>query len=473
MRHIPELKEACGVIGICSRNAAASYLYYSLRILQHRGQESTGIAVYEDGAHNLLKGMGLVHEVIKKDRIAHLKGSKGIGHVRYSTFGDSSLQNVQPFLVQTTYGDISVAHNGELVNAEELRDSLKKKGWAFMTSSDSEIIVRLLANEMSGHGDPVRSIKNVMKIIQGSYSLTIMIGDRVFAVRDPYAIRPLGIGRLNDGYAAASESVVFENLAGVFERDVEGGEIIELTCDGVRSWKFPSPKDKAHCMFEWVYFARPDSVIEGKLIYEVRKRIGRRLAKEHPIDADIIVPIPDSGRAHALGFSEQSGIPYGEGLMKNRHIERTFILPMQDERESGVMLKVNPIKSEINGKRVVLLDDSIVRGTTIKKISHVLRRDGAKEVHIRIGSPPIIAPCYLGIDMKTREQFVASNRSMEEIAKTIDVDSLGYLSIEGLVECIDLDERSLCLGCVSGEYPISIKGEKVRFQRKIDSFTGE
>ena len=470
MWHIPKLKEACGVIGMCSPGPVADYIYFGLRIIQHRGQESAGISVFEDGKHTILKGMGLVHQVMHKEQLAQLKGTQGIGHIRYSTFGASALQNVQPFVVQTVYGEVSLGHNGEIVNAEEMRTDLKKQGWAFMTSSDSEIIVRLLANELSVTGDPVKSIKNLMGIIDGAYSLAIMIGDRVFGVRDPYAIRPLCIGKLNGGWAVASESVIFDNLDGEFIRDVEGGEIVEMTCDGPKSWRYPSPKEKAHCMFEWVYFARPDSRIDGQLVYEVRKRIGRRLAKEQPVDADAVIPIPDSGRAHALGFSEVSGIPYREGLMKNRYVERTFIMPDQKERETGVMLKLNPIPSEIKEKKVVILDDSIIRGTTMKQIVQILRRAGAKEVHIRIGSPPVRAPCYLGIDMKTRHQFVALNRSFEEIAKVITADSIGYLSIEGLVESIGVGDRNLCLGCLTGEYPIPIAGERVRFQKKIDSF---
>ncbi|MDH4122466.1 MAG: amidophosphoribosyltransferase [Thermoplasmata archaeon] len=470
MWHVPKIREACGVIGMCSPGSVSDYLYFGLRILQHRGQESAGISVFEDGKHTIVKGMGLVHQVMDKDRLGHLKSNKGIGHVRYSTFGVSALQNVQPFVVQTTHGEVSLGHNGEIINAEALRTDLKKKGWAFMTSSDSEIIVRLLANELSTHGDPVKAIKNLMGIIVGSYSLVVMIGDRVFGVRDPYAIRPLCLGRLNDGWAVASESVVFDNLDGEFVRDVEGGEIVEVACDGPKSWKYPSPKEKAHCMFEWVYFARPDSIIEGGLVYEVRKRIGSKLAKEHPVDADVVIPIPDSGRAHALGFSEVSGIPYREGLMKNRYVERTFIMPDQRERETGVMLKLNAIKSEVIDKKVVLLDDSIIRGTTMKQIVQILRKAGAKEIHVRIGSPPVTAPCYLGIDMKTRHQFVALNRTVEEIANVITADSIGYLSLNGLIECIGVGDNNLCIGCLTGEYPIPIEGERVRFQKKIDAF---
>lgn len=470
MWHIPKLKEACGVVGICAHEPVAEHLYFGLRILQHRGQESAGISVFEDGKHTILKGMGLVHQIMNKDQLSKLKGNSGIGHVRYSTFGVSALQNVQPFVVQTTNGEVSLGHNGEIINAEAMRTDLKKKGWAFITSSDSEIIVRLLANELSIHADPVKSIKNLMGMIQGSYSLTIMIGDRVFGVRDPYAIRPLCVGKIDGGWAVASESVVFDNLDGEFVRDVEGGEIVEVTCDGMRSWKVPSPREKAHCMFEWVYFARPDSVIDGRLVFEVRKTIGRRLAKEHPVDADVVIPIPDSGRAHAIGYCEEAHIPYAEGLMKNRYVERTFIMPDPNERVMGVMLKLNPIKKEVEGKKVILCDDSIIRGTTMRQIVQILRRAGAKEVHVRIGSPPVVAPCYLGIDMKTRHQFVATGRTSQEIAEIITADSVGYLSIEGLVDCIGLGDRNLCLGCLTGEYPISIEGERVRFQKKIDSF---
>jgi len=470
MWHVPKLKEACGVIGICTPEPVAEYLYFGLRIIQHRGQESAGISVFEETHHAILKGMGLVHQIMNKDQLSNLKGNRGIGHVRYSTFGVSALQNVQPFVVQTTNGEVSLGHNGEIINAEAMRNDLKRKGWAFITSSDSEIIIRLLANELSIHADPVKSIKNLMGLIQGSYSLTIMIGDRVFGVRDPYAIRPLCVGKMNGGWAVASESVVFDNLDGELVRDVEGGEIVEVTCDGVKSWKVPSPKEKAHCMFEWVYFARPDSVIDGRLVFEVRKNIGKKLSKEHPTQADVVIPIPDSGRAHAIGFSEESRIPYAEGLMKNRYVERTFIMPDPSERVMGVMLKLNPIKKEIEGKRVILCDDSIIRGTTMKQIVHILRKAGAKEVHVRIGSPPVVAPCYLGIDMKTRHQFVATDRTNEEIADIITADSVGYLSLGGLVECIGLGDRNLCLGCLTGEYPMSIEGECVRFQKKIDSF---
>lgn len=462
-------REECGVFAIASISNVSVDIFYALRVLQHRGQESAGIAVYSSGI-KAIKGMGLAHQALKPDDIKNLKGDLGIGHVRYSTFGSSTIENAQPIVVSTNYGDIALAHNGEIVNASNIMDELKKKGWAFITSSDSEIAVRLLANDIANTGDPVKSLKNLMTLLQGSYSMTIMIDNRVFAIRDPLGFRPLCVGRTKGGFAAASESVVFDTLGGEFLRDVEPGEIVELLPGEVKSIKTGLSKGRAHCMFEWVYIARADSCLDTKLVYEVRRRIGQRLAKEQPVDADVVVPIPDSGRSHAIGYSEISGIRYSEGLMKNRYVERTFIMPEQSERTTGVMLKLNPLKSVIKDQRVVLVDDSIVRGTTIRQIVQLVRAAGAKEVHVRIGSPPIRAPCYFGIDMKTREQFAATGRTIEEIGKMITADSLGYVSVEGLVEAIDLPAGDLCLGCLTEEYPISVPGEKVRYQKKIDAW---
>ncbi len=444
-------------------------IFYALRVLQHRGQESAGIAVYNNGI-KVIKGMGLAHQALKPDDVKNLKGDRGIGHVRYSTFGSSTIENAQPIVVSTNYGDIALCHNGEIVNADKIMDELKKKGWAFITSTDSEIAVRLLANDIANTGDPVKSLKNLMTMLQGSYSMTLMIDSRVFAIRDPLGIRPLCVGRTKTGYAAASESVVFDTLGGEFLRDVEPGEIVELLPGEVKSIKTGLAKGRAHCMFEWVYIARADSTIEGQLVYEVRRRIGQKLAKEQPVEADVVVPIPDSGRSHAIGYAEVAGIPYSEGLMKNRYVERTFIMPEQAERTTNVMLKLNPLKSVIKDKRVVLVDDSIVRGTTIRQIVQLVRNAGAKEVHVRVGSPPIRAPCYFGIDMKTRDQFAATGRTVEEIGKMITADSLGYISVEGLVEGIGLPAGDLCLGCLTEEYPMAVPGEKVRYQKKLDSF---
>ncbi|OGS56316.1 MAG: amidophosphoribosyltransferase, partial [Euryarchaeota archaeon RBG_19FT_COMBO_56_21] len=307
-------QEECGVFAIASIQNVSIDVFYALRVLQHRGQESAGIAVYNNGI-KAIKGMGLAHQALKPDDIKNLKGEIGIGHVRYSTFGSSTIENAQPIVVSTNYGDIALGHNGEIVNADKIMEDLKKKGWAFITSTDSEIAVRLLANDIANTGDPVRSLKNLMSILQGSYSMTIMIDNRIFAIRDPLGFRPLCVGRTKGGYAAASESVVFDTLGGEFIRDVDPGEIVELLPGEIRSTKTGLSKGRAHCMFEWVYLARADSSIEGHLVYEVRRRIGQRLAKEQPADVDVVVPIPDSGRSHAIGYSEESGIRYSEGLM--------------------------------------------------------------------------------------------------------------------------------------------------------------
>ncbi len=446
----------------------------ALRVIQHRGQEAAGIAVF-DGGIKFVRAQGLVHEVLTGREYETLKGNTGIGHVRYSTTGSSNAANVQPMVVNTSVGDIALSHNGDIVNADKLRAELQEDGWAFLTNTDSEIIIRIFANELRQNNDIIKSMRTTMRAIEGSYSIALLVGDRVFGVRDPLGFRPLCIGKLSGGYAIASESPVFDILQGEFVRDVAPGEIVEVTPKGFVSYRVPGAPHKAHCMFEWVYFARPDSVIDGKEVYQVRKMLGSIVAKENPINADVVVPVPDSGRAHGLGYAEASGIPYEEGFMKNRYVERTFIMPEQAQREEGVSLKLNPIKSTIKGKRVVIVDDSIVRGTTMRKIVQMTRRAGAKEVHVRIGCPPVCAPCYYGVDMKTREQFAATNRTVEDIAKLITADSVAYTSINGLVEAIGIPANELCLACLNGEYPTSIAGEKARFQQRLDvhGTTGE
>jgi amidophosphoribosyltransferase len=461
-------KHSCGVVAMAlSSDNVNLLLKNGLRIIQHRGQESAGIAIYQGGI-KYLRGMGLVHEVLCGREFSQLTGGTGIGHVRYSTSGTSSVQNCQPMVVTTSAGELSIAHNGDIVNADKLRKKLQSEGWAFLTDTDSEIIVRILANELVEGVDPFKAIKATMRKLDGAYSLTLMIGDRVFGVRDPMGFRPLAIGSLPDGYGIASEGVVFEMLQGHFIRDVEPGEIVEITYDGFRSASLSGLPNRAMCMFEWVYFARPDSIIDGLEVFQARKNIGRQLARERPVDADVVIAVPDSGRGHAVGYSEESGIKYDEGLMKNRFIERTFILPDQAAREESVLLKLNPIKSTVSGKRVVLVDDSIVRGTTLRKIVQIMRRAGAKEVHLRIGCPPIRAPCYYGVDMKTRDQFVATNKTVEEIARELTADSLGYTSVEGLVKALGIPQQDLCMACLTGEYPTNIPGEKMRFQQRLD-----
>lgn len=460
-------KHFCGVAGMALTVDCVSQLRKGLRVIQHRGQESAGISVF-DGRIKTVRGMGLVHEVLNNRSLANIRGNSGIGHVRYSTTGSSCAENCAPISVTTLHGDISLAHNGDIVNAEKLRMRLQAEGWAFLTTTDSEIIVRLMANELSQNPDPIRAIKNTMKLIDGAYSMTVQVNNRIFGVRDAYGFRPLALGRLHDGYAIASESCVFEVLMGESIRDVAPGEIVEITPQGYQSHSVPSMPNKAHCMFEWVYFARPDSLIDGLEVYEARKRLGRILAEEQPVDGDVVVPVPDSGRAHAMGYAEVSGIPYEEGFMKNRYVERTFIMPEQNARDEGVALKLNAIRSTIEGKRVILVDDSIVRGTTMRRIVQMTRRAGAKEVHVRIGCPPVRAPCYYGIDMKTREQFAATNRTIPEIARLITADSVGYTSLQGLVKALGFPESELCMACLTGEYPTNVPGEKTRFQQRLD-----
>lgn len=460
-------KHSCGVLGLALHEDVTQAAYKALRILQHRGQENAGISVYDGHSIHTVKGVGLVHEVLTHSSMAKLVGNTAIGHVRYSTAGSKCEINSQPIEVETKHGDIAIAHNGDITNAEDLREKYLTKGWAFLTDSDSEIIIRLLAKQINTHDDPIKAIRNTMAEIDGAYSLTILIDETVYAVRDPYGFHPLCLGMLDNGYVVASESAAIDVLRGDFVCDVQPGEIVEMKADGFRIYPTLSKENKAHCMFEWVYFARPDSIMDGKEAYDVRRNIGKILARECPADADVVIPVPDSGRAHGIGYAECSGIPYEEGFMKNRYIERTFIMPDQKKREAGVLLKLNPIRSTIEGKRLVVVDDSIVRGTTLRKLVQMLRRAGAKEVHVRIGCPPIVAPCYYGVDMKSRDQFVATNRSIEEIAELITADSLGYISIEGLVEALGIPENDLCLACVNSKYPTNIQGETHRFQSRL------
>ena len=471
MSEFGELKpsDKCGIVAVASNEPVSRELYYALRILQHRGQESAGIVTF-DGETRSKRGMGLVHEVFSKSDLDALAGRAGIGHVRYSTTGSSVIDNAQPIVVSTAHGDIALGHNGDIVNAGLLREELTRKGWAFMTTSDSEVIVRLLANELAKSGDVKRALKEVTRRLIGAYSLVLMINGTAYAVRDPLAIRPLCIGERDGSYMATSESVVFDTLGYKFVRDLKPGEIVELHTGGFESFRLPHPTHTAHCMFEWVYFARPDSVLDGRLVYDARVKVGQQLAREHPVTADIVVPVPESGRAQAQGFSQVSGLPVVEGLIKNRYIERTFIMPEQADREIGVLLKLNPIKSAVKKKRIVLVDDSIVRGTTIKKIVAILREAGAREVHLRIGCPPIKSPCYLGIDMKTRDQFIANERTVEEIATFVGADSLAYLSMQGLVRALNHPREDICFGCLTAVYPIEIPGEKFRGMEKLERF---
>ncbi len=468
-----EARDKCGVVGVSvAGHGAAPYIYLGLRALQHRGQESAGMATWS--SHSGLyqrKSMGLVHEIFGKEALESLRGSVGIGHVRYATTGRSSLKNAQPIIVPTVDNEIAIAHNGDIVNFINVRNSMKRDGTEFLGSADTEVMGQLIAQEYSLSRNMESAIRRAISSLSGAYAITMLHGSTLYAFRDPQGIRPLCLGALENGYAIASESVAIELMGGAFIRDVEPGEIVMIEKgQKPRSYKVANQTGRAHCMFEWVYFSRPDSVIDGKLVYNVRKTIGETLAGESPVIADVVVPVPDSGRPLALGFAGASGIPYSEGLIKSRFVERTFILPDQKLRQQAVRMKLHPIADVLNAKRVVLLDDSIVRGTTLREIISMVRSVGAKEVHVRIGCPPIIAPCYFGIDMKDRNDLIAYSKNEEQIRNALGADSLKYLSLRGLFRSIGFPESSLCAGCITAKYPLEIPQERQRFQKALKEF---
>ncbi len=459
------LRESCGIVGLAfndreSDNAALP-IYYALYALQHRGQESTGITVHDGKSARTLKGMGLVPDVFKKYNLSDLKGFVGIGHVRYSTTGDSTIENSQPLIVNFMDRTIAIAHNGNLVNSADLIAEFEAEGQVFLTSSDTEVIARLLVKELL-KTDILGAVEEVMKRLVGSYSLTILVDDILVVVRDPLGFKPLCLGELDGGYVVTSESAAIDTIGGKLIRDVRPGEVLIFKDGRYSSHQLFKTKNTAHCVFEYIYFARADSIIDGQLVYQTRIRIGERLLDEHAIDADIISPIPDSGITFAIGYSKKSGIDYIEGLMKNRYIGRTFIMPDQNMRETAVRLKLNTIRQNLEGKKVILMDDSIVRGTTSRRIVDMVRKAGAEEVHMRIGSPPIMSPCYLGIDMATREELVAAHKTVAGVEAVINADSLGYVSVEGLVEAVGIPADDLCLGCLTGVYPVEIPGEECK-----------
>jgi amidophosphoribosyltransferase len=464
-------RHSCGVIGMFGIDDVAGDIFKALRIIQHRGQEGAGISVFNGKKVVTVKGTGHVSDAIGKEALRSLNGKCGIGHVRYPSSQTKAERNTEPIEVEMAHGVIAMAHNGSITNYQELKKKYLDAGWSFLTDSDSELMSRIVAKYLIQSNDPPKAIRSMMSEIEGSYSITLLYNNRVFAVRDPYGFRPLCLGRFNNTYMIASESAAVDIFRGEFIRDIYPGEIVELTQDGFKSYPSATQCQTAHCMFEWIYFARPDSVIDGMEVYEVRKNIGEILASESPADVDLIMPIPDSGRAHALGFSIGSNIRYEEGFMKNRFAERTFILPDQKQREASVAMKLNPIRSTVKGKRILIVDDSVVRGTTLSKLIRMLKDAGAKEVHVRIGCPPIIAPCYYGVDMKSRDQFIALKYTTEEIKEQIGADSLGYVSIPGLVKAIGKPENDLCLACLNNKYPTAIPGETYRFQSTLkDSY---
>ncbi|NMB80082.1 MAG: amidophosphoribosyltransferase, partial [Methanomicrobiales archaeon] len=452
----------CGIVGIVDAGGVSIQLYYALYALQHRGQESAGISTFDGTSLHKFKGNGLVADVFSPPVLADLQGSAGIGHVRYPTTGANLPENIQPLNFHFQGHFISVAHNGNLVNTGTLRAEYEREGQIFTTTTDTEIIAKILINALSKSGSVEDAVSLCMHKITGSYATLILIDDILYGFRDPLGIKPLGIGKTDKGYMSASESVAMDALSAKFLRDVRPGELIRVDSEGVKCMQIAVAKKRAHCVFEYIYFARADSVIDGVLVYDVRRRIGKKLYEEDPVKADSVSSVPDSGTAHAIGYAEGSKIPFVECLMKNRYMGRTFIMPTQNARERAVRMKLNPIPSHLKGKSVVLVDDSIVRGTTSKRIIGIVRDAGAREIHVRIGSPAIIAPCYLGTDFPTREELIAHNRTEEEVRKSITATTLHHISLDALVEAIGFPRDDLCTGCLTSCYPLPIDGEKAK-----------
>lgn len=447
-------REECGIFGIYGNPHASNLTYLGLYSLQHRGQESAGIAS-SDGDHIYRHaGMGEVNDVFSQEHIDNLPGFMAIGHNRYSTTGSSYLRNAQPFRASSVLGPIVLAHNGNLTNAGSVRMELEKQGHIFQTTIDSEVIVHLMAKSGAQSFDEALVLS--LKQIKGAYSLLVMNRDKVYAVRDPYGFRPLALGKLGDAWVVASETCAFDIIGAVYERDVKPGELLEISEQGIIS-SFPFDKnEESLCVFEYIYFSRPDSRIFGESVYDMRIKLGRMLAKQSPVEADIVVPIPDSSNCAALGYSKESGIPFELAMIRSHYIGRTFIEPSQKIRDLGVKLKFNVVESVVKGKRVVVVDDSIMRGTTMRKIIKMFRSAGAAEVHVRISAPPTVFPCYYGIDIPTRSELIAATHTIEEIRKYLRVDSISYMTIDTMIGAIDSPEKKFCTACFDGNYPCSL-----------------
>lgn len=456
------LKEECGVLGVYTPGReAARIAFFALFALQHRGQESAGIAVSDGARVRMHKEMGLVSQVFNEEVLEGLPGHMAVGHNRYSTMGSSVIHNAQPIRCQSIVGDIAVAHNGNLINTLELRREMEAEGEHFISSSDSEIIARLLVRHMDM--GPEHAVAQTMRRIKGAYSCTVLTPTMLLGFRDPYGIRPLVTGRLDDGYMIASESCAFSPVHGIAERELEPGEMVIVDSHGMRYAQGAPQARKSMCMFEFIYFARPDSTMYDTLLYSARERMGEQLALEHPVGADVVVPVPDSGIPAALGYSSASGIPFREGMTKSRYIHRTFINPDQQLREMGVSMKLTPLKDHIKGKRIVLVDDSIVRATTTTQIVKLMFGAGATEVHVRITAPPIKWPCFYGIDMCSRGQLAAARMTVEQIKNHVGATSLGYLSVPGVVRAVGRPKDEFCLACFNGDYPLAVPRDLEKF----------
>ena len=454
-----KFRDECGVVAIYGHPEAEKLAYLGLHALQHRGQESAGIVTSDRMALHMHKAMGLVADIFQEAVLAKLPGTLAIGHTRYSTAGDSALLNAQPIMVQSNKGSMALAHNGNLVNAQDIRHRLESQGSIFQTNSDTEVIVHLIA--LSKEQTLPEAMADALRRVEGAFSLLMISPDRIFAARDPRGFRPLAMGRIpaqgsekQDTIVFASETCAFDLIGATFERDVKPGELVIVGPEGVNSRAFAPALAQSSCIFEHVYFSRPDSLVFGRAVQESREELGRQLAREAPTEADIVVPVPDSGVTAAMGYAAESGIPFRFGLIRSHYVGRTFIEPRQSVRDFGVKLKINPVRSLLEGKRVVLIDDSIVRGTTSRKIVRMVRSAGAKEVHMRISCPPTISPCFYGVDTPSKKELIAANKSVEEIREFIGADSLAYLSLPGLKKaCGDGEKTSYCTACYTGVYP--------------------
>jgi amidophosphoribosyltransferase len=458
---VDKFREECGVFGIFGHPEAANLTYLGLYALQHRGQESAGIAASDGTRIRVSKGMGYVNDVFDGEALSKLPGPAAIGHVRYSTAGESRLANAQPILVDSVHGQFAVGHNGNLINAGEVRDALVRDGAIFQTNSDTEVVVHLFARSKE-HG-AANAIVDALSQIRGAFSFVMLTRDSVIGARDPHGFRPLALGRLGDSWVICSETCAMDLIGATYVRDVEPGEIVIATAQGLRSIKPYPPARPSQCIFEHVYFSRPDSYVFGESVNEVRTEFGRRLARESAVEADVVVPIPDSGVCAAVGYAEASGLPMRMGLIRNHYVGRTFIQPQQSIRHFGVRVKLNPVRSILEGKRVVLVDDSIVRGTTSRKIVRMVRSAGAKEVHMRISCPPTVSPCFYGVDTPRRSELIAATHTLEEIRRYVDADSVAYLSLEGLTGAVRGGRSNYCTSCYTGVYPVAFPRDEAAY----------
>ena len=460
-----KLREECGVFGIYAPGQDVARLtFFALYALQHRGQEAAGIATSDGRMAHVHKGMGLVSQVFNEENLHHLRGHAAIGHTRYSTTGSPKLRNTQPYIVETLDGPLAIAHNGNLINAPQLRRELLERGVGLQTSTDSEVLIHLLAG--AGSLDWETRIRIMMAKAEGAYSLTILTRDAVYGVRDPWGLRPLVLGELEGGgYLLASESCAFGAIGGRMIQEVQAGQIVRLDADGYEIVQGAPARKLAFCTFEQIYFARPDSVLNGELVHTVRQRLGRQLAEEAPADADMVMPVPDSGTPHAIGYAQRSGLPYSEGLIKSRYIGRTFIQPTDHLRKASVAMKFNPLPDNLRGRRVVVVDDSIVRGNTSGPLVQMLRDAGAAEVHMRVACPPIKFPCFMGVDMASQDELIAAHQSVDKIREHIGADSLAYLSVTGLMKALQAEE-GYCNACFTGDYPFNTAIPMIEMQEK-------